>query len=210
MSTGGINTSTNTLNSVAGQQQSQATQLSGQGQSLISEGQSQQAPLAAFLQSIIGGDSTKTNAAIAPAIGNITASTNANKEAIYDSTAPGAARDVLLGQNKLNQGSQIASTTNSTFLQAFPELAQLGSTNTNAGLGLTGAGITSLGNSASTTGNVLNAQEKQKASTISAFGSLAGIAGSVAGGLPPGLFAGGGGAAAGAGGGGVDPSLITT
>lgn len=182
MSTGGVDKSQSTLNSVASQQQSQSTALSSQGSSLINEGQAQQSPLASFLQSIIGGDSTKTSQAIAPAIGNITASTNANKEAIYDSTAPGAARDVLLGQNKLNQGAQIASTTNNAFLSAFPELAQLASGNTSAGLGLTGAGITSLGNSASTTGSVLNAQEQQKANTVGAFGALAGAAGTAAGG----------------------------
>lgn len=178
-----IKNSQNQLNADAGAQLAQSTALSSQGTSLINEGQAQQAPLESFLRSIIGGNSVTTNQAIAPAIGTITASTNANKEAIYDSTVPGAARDVLLGQNKLNQGSQIASTTNSTWLQAFPALAQLASGNTSAGLGLTGAGITSLGNSVSTTGSVLNAQEQQKANTVNAFGSLAGAAGTAAGGF---------------------------
>lgn len=182
MGSGGINNSQNTLNGVAQQQSAQSSALSAQGSSLINEGQSDQSPLQNFLRSIVGGNSTTTNAAIAPAIGNITTATNANKEAIYDSTAPGAGRDVLLGQNQLNKGAEIASTTNNTFLSAFPELAQLAGANTSAGLGLTGAGITSLGNSASTTGSVLNAQEQQKANTVSAFGSLAGAAGTAAGG----------------------------
>lgn len=174
MSTGGIDKSTNTLNTVASQQQSQSAVLSDQGQKLINEGQAQQNPLENFLRSIIGGNSTTTNQAIAPEITNITKATNANKEAIYDSTAPGAGRDVLLGENKLNQGNAVASATNNAFLSAFPQLAALSSGNTSAGLGLTGAGITSLGNSASTTGGVLDAQSKQKANTINAFGSLTG------------------------------------
>jgi len=183
MSSGGVNNSQNQLNSVASAQQAQSSALSTQGQSLINEGQSQQAPLAQFLQSIIGGNSVTTQQAIAPVIGNITAATNANKEAIYDSTAPGAGRDVLLGENQRSQGTQVASATNNAFLSAFPELASLASGNTSAGLGLTGAGITSLSNSASTTSTVLNAQEQQKANTVNAFGALAGAAGTAAGGF---------------------------
>jgi len=151
--------------------------LGTQGAGLISEGQAQQAPLAEFLQKIISGNSTTTNQALAPVIGNITAGTNANREKIFDTTAPGAARDVLLGENTRSQGTQVA-----IRLSAFPELASLAGANTQAGLGLTGAGITSLSNSASTTGSVLNSQESQKAATLSAFGQLAGAAGTAAGG----------------------------
>ncbi len=183
MGSSGIKNSTNQLNADAGLQRDQASQLSTQGQTLINQGQADQSPLRDFLHSVINGNSVTTNQAIAPAIKNIATSTNANREAIYGHTAPGAARDVLLGENQRSQGDQVAGVTNSTWLQAFPALAQLAAGNTSAGLGLTGAGITSLGNSVGTTGSVLNAQEQQKANTVNAFGSLAGAAGTAAGGF---------------------------
>ena len=183
MGTGGINNSQNQLNSIASTQTATGTQLGTEGQSLINQGQAEQAPLVNFLQGIIGGNSTDTQQAIAPALGNIAKTTQATKENIYDTTAPGAGRDVLLGQNQINKGTEVASATNNAFLQAFPELASLSGQNTSAGLGLTGAGITSTGNGAQTTGSVLNSQEQQKASTLNAFGQLAGAAGTAVGGL---------------------------
>ena len=203
---GGISKSQNQLNNVATQQQANSNAFTTEGQTLLNEGQAQQSPLANFLQSIIGGNSTTTNQAIAPEIGNITRATNATRENIYDTTAPGAGRDVLLGENQRNQGTAVASATNDAFLKAFPELAQLGAGNTQTGLGLTGAGITSLGNSASTTGAVLSSQEQQKAATTQLLGGLASTAGSIAtGGLSPSVTgkasSGGGGGGTGGGGG---------
>lgn len=192
MGSGGISNSQSQLQGVAGQQQANANILSGEGQGLVQQGQANQAPLQSFLQSIIGGNSVTTNQALAPVIGNIAKSTNATQENIYDTTSPGAARDVLLGQNQLNQGTQVAGATNQTFLSAFPELAQLGGSQIGAGTGLTGQGITSLGNSAQTTGSVLNSQEQQKASTMQLISGLA----STAGGIATGFSGGGGGAPA--------------
>lgn len=195
MGGGGIKNSESQLQTTAATQAQTASNLGAEGQTLINEGQAQQAPLVNFLQSIIGGNSTATNTALAPALGNITSQTVKNRENIYDSTAPGAGRDVLLGENQLNEGSAVAGLKNNTFLQAFPELASLAGGNTSAGLGLTGAGITSLSNSATTTGSVLNAQEQQKSQALSAFTGLAGVAGSIAtGGISPSitnLFGGG-------------------
>lgn len=183
MGSGGIKNSQNQLNAITQQQLGTASTVNQEGQQLLATGQADQAPLVSFLQSIIGGNSTATNSAIAPALGTIQQQTNANRENIYDNTAPGAGRDVLLGQNQLSEGAQVSSLKNNTFLQAFPELAALSGQNTSAGLGLTGAGITSTSNAAQTTGSVLNSQEQQKASTINAFGSLAGAAGTAAGGF---------------------------
>lgn len=188
MSGGGISASQQNLANISATQQTQSTQLGQEGQNLITEGQAEQSPLANFLRGVIGGNSTQINQAIAPALGNIAKSTNATAENIYDTTAPGAGRDSLLGQNLINQGTQVASTTNNAFLSAFPELAALSGQNTSAGLGLTGASITSLGNSASSTGQVLNSQEQQKAATDQLFGGLASTAGTIAtGGLGPGI-----------------------
>lgn len=178
---GGVSNSQNQLNSISQQQANTSAQLAGEGQQLINTGQAEQQPLVSFLQSIIGGNSTSTNSAIAQPLGTIANQTNTNREQIYDTTAPGAGRDVLLGQNTLNEGTQVSALKNSTFLQAFPELASLAGGNTSAGLGLTGAGITSESNAASTTGTVLNSQEQQKASTLNLFGSLASAAGQGAG-----------------------------
>lgn len=175
-----INQSQNQLTSDATQQRNTSATLGTEGQQLIQTGQAEQQPLVDFLKSIIGGNSTSTAQAISPAIANITRSTNATKENIYDTTGPGVGRDVLLGENQRNQGAAVAGVTNDTFLKAFPELAALASGNTSAGLGLTGAGITSLSNAASTTGSVLNSQEQQKAQTLELVGSLAGTAGSIA------------------------------
>ncbi len=174
MGGGGIDSSQNSLKSVAGQQDATGQALLAQSQQLIDKGQAEQAPLVNFLKGIMGGNSTQTQQTLAPVIGNITNATNANREQIFSSTAPGAGRDVLLGENQRSQATQVAGATNQTFLQAFPELAGLAGGNTNAGLGLTGAGITSTGNSASTTGNLLNAQEQQKANSLNAWTGLAG------------------------------------
>lgn len=171
------------LQSTAATQAATGAKLAGEGEQLINTGQAEQAPLVSFLKSIIGGNSTTTNQALAPVLGTIAHQTTTNREHIFDSTTPGAARDVLLGQNKLNEGAEIAGSTNDVFLKAFPQLAALASGNTNAGLGLTGAGITSTGNGASTTGTVLNAQEQQKANQMSAFTGLAGTAGKLVTGL---------------------------
>lgn len=182
MGGGGIKNSQNQLNQTSALQAQTSQQLAGEGQQLINTGQAEQQPLVNFLKSIIGGNSTATNEALAPALGTIANQTRQNREAIYDTTAPGAGRDVLLGQNTLNEGTQVAQLKNNTFLQAFPELASLAGANTSAGLGLTGAGITSLSNAATTTGAVLNSQEQSKASTLGAFGALAGAAGTAFGG----------------------------
>ena len=183
MGGGGISNSQNQLNQTSALQAQTSQQLANEGQTLINEGQAETSPLQNFEKSIIGGNSTATNSALAPALGTIANQTAQTKEQIYDTTAPGAGRDVLLGQATQAQGTQVAGLENQTFLQAFPELASLASGNTSAGLGLTGAGITSLSNSATTTGSVLNSQEQQKASTLNAFGSLAGAAGTAAGGF---------------------------
>ncbi len=182
MGSGGIKDSQNQLKGISSQEQATSAALGKQGQSLIAEGQAQQSPLVDFLHKIIGGDATTTSQALAPVIGNITAGTTANRENIFSHTAPGAGRDVLLGENERGQGTAVAQATNQTFLQAFPELASLAGANTQAGLGLTGAGITSLGNAGTTTSNVLNSQEQQKAQTIGIFTSLASAAGEAAGG----------------------------
>lgn len=180
MGSGGIKQSESNLQSTANAQAAQGLQLGAQGQSYLAKGQAEQQPLVNFLQSIIGGNSTTTNQAIAPVIKNITDQTTANRAHIFDTVAPGAGRDVALAQNLQSQGGQIASATNSTFLGAFPQLAALSSGNTNAGLGLTGAGITSTSNGATTTGHILSAQQQQKSSQLSAITGLAGIAGNVA------------------------------
>lgn len=175
-----IDRSENQLQSIADAQRSAGARLGDQGQSLINTGQEQQAPLVSFLQSIIGGNSTTTNQALQPVLSNITRQTAQNREHVYDQIGPGAARDVVLGENLRSQGAQTAQATNDVFLKAFPELASLSGQNTNAGLGLTGAGITSTGNSASTTGTVLNEQQRRKQSQLEAFSGLAGAAGNIA------------------------------
>ncbi len=194
MGGGAIQNSENQLGTNAGLQSAQASTLSSEGQglfgtgsSLISTGQSQQAPLASFLQKIIGGDSVATSQAIAPAIANITQSTNANRENIFSNTAPGAGRDILLGENTRSQGTQVAGATNSTFLQAFPALAALGGQNISQGLGaigagtgLSGQGITSLQNSTNTTSNLLQNQKQDKAQLMSNITGLASLAGGIA------------------------------
>lgn len=165
--------------SIAQQQLDASKQLGTEGTTLINQGEAEKSPLSNFLRAIIGGDSTTTNTALAPVIGNITKTNNATKENIYTSTAPGAGRDVLLGEAARDKGTAVASATNDAYLKAFPELASLGAGETSAGLGLTGAGITSTSNAATTTGDVLKSQEQQKASTLDLFGQLAGTAGKV-------------------------------
>lgn len=210
MGGGGIKQSQNDLSAITGQQKAQSLALSQQGGDLIAKGQSYLSPLENFTRSILGGNQQATNQVLAPALTNISDNAAQTKQHIYDSTGPGVGRDVLLGENQRNTGGQIAQLKNQAFLQSFPELASLSGGETSAGLGLTGAGVTSLGNAATSTGTVLNSKVQQKSATLGALGNLAGAAGFALGGplggsLAKGIFgkaAGGGGASGGGGGGG--------
>lgn len=177
MGSGGIKSSQNQLRSDASAQAQTAATAQAQSQASLDRAQGYEQPLVGFLQNIIGGDANKRNQSMAPALSAITHTTAANRENIYNQLPAGAARDYALAENERNHGSQVAAITNQTFLSAFPTLASLGGENNNLGLSLLGAGITSQGNSALTTGTVLNSQEQQKANAFGAFNSLAGAAG---------------------------------
>jgi hypothetical protein len=192
MGGGGIKQSENQLAGISAQQLSEGSTLFGEGQQFIGQGQADISQLQNVLQGIVGGNSTQTNQAIAPLLGNISRTSAATKEKIMDTTAPGAGRDVLLGQVQLGQGQQVAGATNQAYESALQGLGTLGQGQVNAGLGLSNSGIGSTSNAATTTNAILNAQEQQKASAMQAFTGIAGIAGNLATkGISPSWFSGG-------------------
>lgn len=180
MGGGGIKDTQNQEKAIADEQQATAHEQLGFAQQRLARGDALEQPLINYLSKVIGGNSLATHQALATPLSNITASAAQNKANIYNTVPAGAARDYALAANHINTGNQVASLTNSTFMSAFPTLAQLSGAQYSTGLQQTGAGITSESNAATTTGNVLQSQNAQKASTLGLVGSLAGTAGSVA------------------------------
>lgn len=181
MGSGGIDQSQNQLSGISQTQANTAALAQQQSQDQYRRSQELEQPLVGFLQRIIGGDPTVTNQALAPGLSNISHAAARSKEQIYSQLPAGAARDYALAQLPMNTNNQVAQLENSTYLNAFPTLANLGNQNANLSLGLLGAGITSTANSAMTTGTVLQSQEQQKANAFGAFNALAGAAGTALG-----------------------------
>lgn len=137
-----------------------------------------QAPLAGFLKSIISGDPGATQTAAAPVVGQIASGYQAAKDQIYNQVPAGAARDVALAKLPTEQNSSISSAINSIFLQAFPTLANLGSSAGAQAVQEFGGALSGLSGASSTQNNVMQAQAASKASTMGFLGQLAGAAAS--------------------------------
>jgi hypothetical protein len=192
MGSGGIDNSQRQLQETSRLQADTAARAQAMSEDQYAKSQEYLNPLVGHLQSLIHGDPLATNQAIAPGLTNISRAAAQGKEAIYDQIPAGAARDYALSQLPLQTAGQVAQLQNQTYLSAFPTLASLSGQSANLSLGLLGAGVTSQGNSAITTGTVLQSQEQQKANAMGAFNALAGAAGTALGGPLGGALFGGG------------------
>ena len=134
MGGGNVKNSRAQSNQIVADQREQAADLQQKSNASLARGQAYQEPLVQFLQSIIGGNSTTTNQAMAPILGQISTRNQQAGEQIRTQIPAGAARDYALAGLARDKGAQVAGATNSTFLSAFPQLAQIGGQETNTGL----------------------------------------------------------------------------
>jgi hypothetical protein len=182
--------------------------LADQSQKMLDTQQAYQAPYAKFLQGIIGGDTNSKIATAAVPIAQIAQGSQQAKENILDTQPAGAARDFALAGLKRDQSAQTSGFLNTAYLNAFPTLASLGTTNAQIGLqqlggGLTGlsGGSSSFGGAGTQLGNLNQMQANQKSGILGGLGGLASTIGGAALGMP-GIFGGGG-----TGGGGYTPNV---
>lgn len=171
-------------NQIIADQRAQAASLQQESNASMARGQAYQEPLVQFLQSIIGGNSTTTNQAMAPVLGQIATRNQQAGEQIRSQLPPGAARDYALAGLTRDKGAQVAGATNSTFLSAFPQLAQIGGQEKGVGLQQTGASISSRGNASTGASNVMAQDVQQQQNKMNAITGLASTAGSIATGIP--------------------------
>lgn len=184
MGGGNVKNSRAQSNQIVADQRAQAADLQQKSNASLARGQAYQEPLVHFLQSIIGGNSTTTNQAMAPVLGQIATRNQQAGEQIRTQLPAGAARDYALAGLVRDKGTQVAGATNSTFLSAFPQLAQIGGQETNSGLQAAGASISSRGNAGTGAANLLQSDVRQQEAKMNAITSLASTAGSVATGIP--------------------------
>lgn len=160
------------------QQVNLSNRLVNLAESQYGQQQENQAPLVGFLKNLISGDQGTTMTAAAPVLGNISKGYQQAKDTIFQSTAPGAARDFALTQLPIQENSARESALNSLILNAYPTLANIGNTQGNQALQLFGGGTSNLSGASSTANNVMQAQAASKASTMGFLGQLAGAAAS--------------------------------
>jgi len=192
MGGGNVKNSRAQSNQIVADQREQAADLQQKSNASLARGQAYQEPLVQFLQGIIGGNSTTTNQAMAPVLGQIATRNQQAGEQIRTQLPAGAARDYALAGLARDKGAQVAGATNSTFLSAFPQLAQIGGQETNTGLQATGASISSRGNAGTGAANVFAQDVRQQEAKMNAITNLASTAGSVFTGIKTGKSGGGG------------------
>jgi hypothetical protein len=195
MGGGASQTDKNQMSSISQQQASTASSMTALGQQQLARGTQLQQPMVDYLTKIISGDKNALTSATSAQTGQIAKAAQASQENIYDQIPAGAGRDVALAQNTMNKNSSTASFLNQAYQSAFPALANMGTSVANTGLQEVGGGLNAFSGAANTTGQVMQADQQSKASTMGLFGSLAGMAGMAASGGVSKLMSGGGGAA---------------
>ena len=140
-----------------------------------------QAPVIDYYTQLASGDPTKIMAASAVPLGNLAKATQQARANIME-MAPGAARTAALGQLGRESGGQQASFLNQSYLSAFPALQGLATESASTGLSAAGAGYRGVEGAATTNKGIMDTQQAEKASQLGLVGSLAGMAGNIAGG----------------------------
>ena len=141
-----------------------------------------QAPVIDYYTKLASGDPTQIMSASAVPIGNLAKMTQQARASIME-MAPGAARTAALGQLGRETAGQQSTLLNQAYLSAFPALQGLATESGSTGLQSAGAGYSGIGAAANTNQQIMQAQQQQKASQLGLIGSLAGAAGSIAGGF---------------------------
>lgn len=124
------------------------------------------------------GDYSKLVQAAGPQLGTIATQMNSAKQQILDSVPAGPARDELLGQLPMQEGSANASALNSAYTGALQELTGIAQEYGQAGLSTAGLSQSQLNALTSIAGNYGSMGLSESGAAQSALGALGSIAGS--------------------------------
>jgi hypothetical protein len=167
---------------IAQQQQQQSSQLYNLTEPGLSAAEG-------YYKKLSTGDPNTIQAAIAPATEKISAASEAAKQNILRTSPRGGEQNLALEQADISKASQIGNLATTAYTGSFPALASLAGegvglslNEVSAALSALGGSGTSLSGAATTTGNVAQQGAEGKASTLGLVGSLAGAAGTAAGG----------------------------
>ncbi len=130
---------------------------------------------------LASGDPGAISRAVAPAVQQIDASSEATKKRIDQDSARGGAKNLALAENEINKGAQIGQASSGAYLNSFNSLAGLAQQGEGAAQGLSGAAIGAAEGAGTQYSNVASQQAAAKASQMGAVGDLVGAAGTVGG-----------------------------
>lgn len=188
------------LGALFGAETGASNQTLGQMQSILNpliqtyqQQQQLQQPAISFAQGLASGNPNTVAEAAGPQLSQISQQFAGAKQNIQDTTPKGAAQDFSLMQLPEQQANAVAGTLGGEVNQGMNTLLGLGQGaqgalgNIASGLGglsmqQLGAGLTASGQESGVNQSIMNAQAQQKATTMSFLGSLAGAAGTAAGG----------------------------
>lgn len=148
----------------------------------LSQRRQLQAPVIDYYTKLASGDPTQIMTASAAPLANLSRMTQQARANIME-MAPGAARTAALGQLGREAAGQQSTLLNQAYLSAFPALQGLASESGGVGLQTAGAGYSGIGAAANTNQQIMQMQQQQKASQLGLLGSMAGLAGGLAGGF---------------------------
>lgn len=134
-------------------------------------------PAIDFNKAITSGDKGSLMTAAAPYISQITGAGKKAREDIFESTSPGAARDVALADVAKSTRAGGASTINQLMLEAPDKLANIGSGIGSFALNEAGAAIQGGQGASAANQAIMQAESAKKASTMGFIGELAGAGG---------------------------------
>lgn len=129
-----------------------------------------------YYNSLASGNPTAIASAVGPSVSQIAGNTAATKQQILQTTPRGGEQNLALEQADISKASQVGNLETSAYTSSFPALASLAS----SGMGIS---VNELANALSGYQSIGQEQSAGKASTMGFLGSLAGGAGTAAGGL---------------------------
>lgn len=136
----------------------------------------------AYYGKLASGDPAALSRANAPAIQSIGKESASAKKNIVQDMPRGGERNLALEEADITKGAQISNLTTGSYASSFGSLAGLGGQNVGQGTAATATGLQGMNAAANQYGQLGQLQNEQKATQLGFFGSLAGAAGTAAGG----------------------------
>lgn len=127
------------------------------------------------------GDRNAALEASMPTISKLSAGFEASKQSIFNSVAPGAARDKALADLEVNRAVTTGGAQAAAVDAAPDKLANIGAGIGSFSLQELGAALSGLQGAGQTSNDIISGKNASKANSMSIFSSLAGVAGSAAG-----------------------------